>query len=59
MVAYDWGYSIELKYEYKNENAGEVISYKMNKKELKKHLQELEKKNKHKNKKLFGGNLYE
>lgn len=55
MVAYDWGYSIELKHKYKNENAGEVISYKMNKKELEKHLQELEKKNRYKNKKLFGG----
>lgn len=59
MAVFDWGYSVELKHEYKNENAGEVISYKMNKKELKKHLQELEKKNRYKNKKLFGVGISE
>lgn len=36
---WDWGqYNDELKYEYKNEHAGEVKIYKMSKKQLEEYL---------------------
>ena len=41
---WDWGQSKdELKYEYKNENAGEVKTYKMSKKQLEEYLKKYKK----------------
>ena len=41
---WDWGqYKDELKYEYKNENVGEVKTYKMSKKQLEEYLKKYKK----------------
>lgn len=40
----DWGHGLQtLKYEYKNEHAGEVKTYKMSKKQLEEYLKKYKK----------------
>ena len=38
MTQSEWGHDIELKYKYKNENFGEMKTYKLTKEELEKYL---------------------
>ena len=38
MTQCEWGHNIELKYKYKNENFGEMKTYKLTKEELEKYL---------------------